>query len=570
MDSSQEKGDTSDKSLTRNVTQGESVHMGSFMETTEDNNDLKRHLGNRQIQLIAIGGSIGTAVFVSISSGLVAGGPGSLFIAYSIYSFVMGLVNNSMAEMAVFQPVAGGFIRMATKWVDESLGFMTGWNFFLYEAILIPFEITALTLVLSYWRDDIPVVAVVAVCIVLYFCINIFAVEWYGETEFWLATGKIVLLGIVFCFTFVTMVGGNPKHDAYGFRYWNSPGAFAEHITTGALGRFEGFLAAMWSAAFTFVGPEYIGMVAGETKLPRRYLKNAFKTAYFRFTLFFVGSALCVGIVVPYNDKTLVGILSGSSGGSGTAAASPYVIAMSNLGISVLPHITNALLVTSIFSAGNAYTYCGSRSLYGLALDGQAPKFLLKCTKAGVPIYCLFITMCFSCLAFLNVSSGSSVVLNWFVNLLTAAQIVDYIVISITFIFFYRACKAQGIDRKTLPYYGYFQPYSAWIGVIFMTTVVCTYGYSVFLPGKWDVESFFTYYAMVLLDPILYIGWKLWHRTKFIKPEEADLVWIAPSIDAYEAAYTEDAPGFWTEIAQIFGFRRKNVSSDSSSSGAEL
>ncbi|KAI1450059.1 amino acid permease/ SLC12A domain-containing protein [Annulohypoxylon stygium] len=569
MDSSQEKGDTGDKSLTRNVTRGESVHMGSFMETTADNDQLKRHLGNRQIQLIAIGGSIGTAVFVSISSGLVAGGPGSLFIAYSIYSSVMSLVNNSMAEMAVFQPVTGGFIRMASKWVDESLGFMTGWNFFLYEAILIPFEISALTLVLSYWRDDIPVAAVIAVCIFLYFCLNVFAVEWYGEAEFWLATGKIALLAIVFCFTFITMVGGNPKHDAYGFRYWNNPGAFAEHITTGALGRFEGFLAAMWSAAFTFVGPEYIGMVAGEAKLPRRYLKNAFKTAYFRFTLFFVGSALCVGIVIPYNDKTLVGILSGSSGGAGTAAASPYVIAMGNLGISVLPHITNALLVTSIFSAGNAYTYCGSRSLYGLALDGQAPKFLLKCTKAGVPIYCLIITMCFPCLAFLNVSSGSSEVLSWFVNLLTAAQIIDYIVISITFIFFYRACQVQGIDRKTLPYYGYFQPYSAWIGLVFMTTVVCTYGYSVFLPGKWDIKSFFTYYTMVLLDPILYLGWKLWHRTKFVKPEETDLVWIAPSIDAYEAAYAEDAPGFWTEIAQMFGFRRKKVSSDSSS-GAEL
>lgn len=187
--------------------------------------------------------------------------------------------------------------------------------------------------------------------------INIFAVKWYGETEFWLTTGKISLLAIVFSFTFVTMVGGNPKHDAYGFRYWKNPGSFAEYITTGDLGRFEGFLGAMWSAAFTIVGPEYVAMVAGETKLPRTYLKTAFKTAYARFAFFFIGSALCVGIVVPYNDSTLLSILSGSSEGSGTAAASPYVIAMGNLGIGVLPHITNALLVTSIFSAGNACKY---------------------------------------------------------------------------------------------------------------------------------------------------------------------------------------------------------------------
>ncbi|KAI9150800.1 amino acid permease AGP2 [Paramyrothecium foliicola] len=534
----------------------------SFQEgESTDGDHLKRHLGNRQVQLIAIGGSIGTATFVSIANGLVAGGPGSLFLAYTIYSTVMSLVNNSMAEMAVFQPVTGAFIRMAGKWVDESLGFMAGWNFFIYEAILIPFEISALTLVLSYWRDDIPVAAVVAVCIVLYLTINIFAVKWYGEAEFWLASGKVFLLLILFSFTFITMIGGNPKGDAYGFRYWKNPGSFAEFITTGSLGRFEGFLGALWSAAFTIVGPEYVSMIAGETKLPRRYLKNAFKTAYVRFTLFFVGSALCVGIVIPYNDPTLLSILAGDSGGAGTAAASPYVIAMNNLGISVLPHVTNALLVTSIFSAGNAYTYCGTRSLYGLALDGRAPKFLTKTTKSGVPIACLLVIMVFPCLAFLRVSSSSAEVLSWFVNLITAAQIINYIVICITYIFFYRACQVQGLDRKKLPYYGYFQPYCAWIGVVFMVGVVCTYGYSVFLPGKWDIKTFFTYYTMLLAAPILYFGWKLTHRTKFVKPEEADLSWVAPAIDAYEAAYDGEVTGFWREIWQMFFFWKKKKGS---------
>lgn len=129
---------------------------------------LHRRLANRQIQLIAIGGSIGTALFVSIGSGLYRGGPGSLFIAYLLYSCMLGLVNNCMAEMATLHPVSGGFIRMAGKWVDEALGFTVGWNFFLYEALLIPFEITALNLVLSFWRDDIPAAAVIAACIVLY------------------------------------------------------------------------------------------------------------------------------------------------------------------------------------------------------------------------------------------------------------------------------------------------------------------------------------------------------------------------------------------------------------------
>lgn len=134
-----------------------------------DNADqLQRRLGNRQIQLIALGGSIGTALFVSIGGALNKGGPGSLFIAYTLYSFVVAAVNNCMAEMAIMFPVSGGFVRMAGKWVDDALGFMAGWNFFFYEALLIPFEITALNLVLSFWRDDIPVAAVCAAVIVCY------------------------------------------------------------------------------------------------------------------------------------------------------------------------------------------------------------------------------------------------------------------------------------------------------------------------------------------------------------------------------------------------------------------
>lgn len=134
----------------------------------EDGSELKRNLSGRQMQMIAIGGSIGTALFVSIGYGLIEGGPASLLIAFMIYSVFLGLVNNCMAEMSVFMPVSGGWIRMGSKWVDESFGFMLGWNFFLYEAVLIPWEISALNLVLTFWRDDIPIAAVCAACIVLY------------------------------------------------------------------------------------------------------------------------------------------------------------------------------------------------------------------------------------------------------------------------------------------------------------------------------------------------------------------------------------------------------------------
>ncbi|KAK3670370.1 hypothetical protein LTR78_009723 [Recurvomyces mirabilis] len=526
-----------------------------IVEGVNENADqLHRRLGNRQIQLMAIGGSIGTALFVSIGSGLHHGGPGSLFIAYTIYACMLGLVNNCISEMTILMPVSGGFVRLAGEWVDDAFGFMAGWNFFLYEALLIPFEITALTTVLGFWSDNIPPWSVPIAAIILYAALNVLAVRIYGEAEFWLSGGKVILIFMLFTFTFITMVGGNPQHDAYGFRYWKNPGSFAEYMTTGALGRFEGFLGALWSASFTVVGPEYISMVAAEAKRPRIYIKNAFKTVYYRFGLFFIMGALAVGIVIPYNDKTLTNILAGNSGGSGTAAASPYVIAMTNLGISVFPHIVNALLVTSIFSAGNSYTYCATRTLYGLALEGRAPKFLRKCTKNGVPVYCFAIVMIFPCLSFLQIGSGSQVVLNWLIALITAGGVIDYIVMCITYIFFYRAVKAQGIDRRTFPYRGWFQPYSAYIGLVWMVCIVSCYGYSSFTP--WSVSTFFSYYTMVIVSPALFIIWKVLKRTKFVKPHEADLMWERPVIDAYEGTFIDPPVGFWTEMLDLVGLGR--------------
>lgn len=351
------------------------------------------------------------------------------------------------------------------------------------------------------------------------------------------------------------MVGGNPQHDAYGFRNWENPSAFAEYRTSGNLGRFQGFLAALWSAAFCIVGPEYISMTAAEASYPRTFIKTAYKTIYWRFIMFFILGALCVGIVVPWNDPTIQEILAGESSKKG-GGSSPYVIAMKNLQISVLPDIVNALLITSVFSAGNTLTYCAARSLYGLALEGRAPKVLAK-TRRGVPIYAFMVVMCFPFLSFLQLSNNSSEVLTWLVSLVTAGALIDYLVICITFIQFYRACKAQGIDRRSLPYCGYFQPYCAYIGAAAMIIVLLFYGYTAFDP--WNVETFFQNYTMQLAAPIIYLGWKLVHRTKTLSPNEVDLIWERPIIDAYEASLPENPPTFWQEMYQMIGIKRKEA-----------
>ena len=385
--------------------------------------------------------------------------------------------------------------------------------------------------------------------------LNVFAVRVFGEAEFWLSGGKIILIFMLFSFTLVTMCGGNPQGDAYGFRHWRDPGAFAEYLSEGDLGRFEGFLGALWGGCFAIVGPEYISMVAAEAKRPRTYIKQAFKTVYWRYGIFFFGSALCVGIVLPYNDPILRGIVSGEQEGGGTADAAPYVIAMKNMGITILPDITNALIFTSIFSAGNTYTYCATRILYSLALEGRAPRFLTKCTKNGVPIYCFAIVMCFPFLSFLQVSGGSAQALEWLVALITAGGLINYFVISVTYIRFWKAVKAQGVNRDEFPYKGWFQPYSAWIALCVETFVILGYGYESFRPPK--VDKFWSNYTMVVAAPIMYFGWKLVKRTRFIRSHEADLVYQRPVIDEYEANLVGPPSGFWQEMLELVGIKIK-------------
>ncbi len=311
--------------------------------------------------------------------------------------------------------------------------------------------------------------------------------EWYGEVEFWAALGKVLLILALLAFTLVVMLGGNPLHDRFGFRFWHTPGAFVEFYHSGDLGRFMGFLQCLIQASFTIAGPDYVAMAAGEAENPRVVMPRAFNAVFYRLTTFFALGSLAVGILVPSDDAELKLAFANSAPG---AAASPYVVAMNRLHIRILPDIVNAMVLTAAFSAGNSYVYCASRSLYGLALEGKAPAVFRRCTARGVPVYAVGVVLAIALLAFLQVSNDAAVVLQWFVNLVTASQLINYSVICVTYLRFYEALRAQGLDRRQLPYRARFQPYAAWYGLVGCAVMAFVGGYTVFLPGKWDVPTF--------------------------------------------------------------------------------
>lgn len=481
-----------------------------------------RSLKPRHVQLIGIGGTIGTVLFVQIGSALTKGGPVALFVAFAIWCIPIFFITALVAEMVSYLPLPSPFITMSGRVIDEAFEVTQGWNFFLFEAALIPFEITAVNIILKYWdiggntySPGIPL----AIQVVLYAAINIFAVEYYGETEYWLAIGKVLLaVGLIF-FTFITMVGGNPDHDRYGFRNWiHIP--FAEYNATGSWGRFLGFFACLIQAAFTIAGPEYVSMSAGEAIRPRQTLPSVFKAVFYRLTIFFVMGVFCVGIVVRCDDPMLLNAIKEGHPG---ASASPYVIAMINLGISsssFLPNLVNALILTSAFSAGNSYTYCSSRTLYGLSLRGHAPKIFSYCTKKGnVPVFAVLVSLMFALLSFLQLSESSEKVLNWIVNLVTASQLINFIYLCITYLHFKDAFVAQNLDRSMLPFKipDRFKP-KLWakLCICCFFIMLLLAGYESFLDG-FHVANFLFQYIMILINVLIYIAWKLIMRTDYKK-----------------------------------------------------
>lgn len=492
-----------------------------------------RNLKPRHIDLIAIGGSIGTGLFVTIGQGLLHGGCGNLLLAFCINGFIVYLVTLSIGEVICYLPVDSPFITHAGRFVDPAFEFCCGLNFYLMISLYIPFEITSVNSMIHFWRDDYSPAAAIAPQIVIYLLLNVFTVRWFGESEFYLSIGKMILAVGLLMFTFVTMVGGNPQHDAFGFRNFKGvSNAFPDYLGSGE----SAFWAAYLKAVFTEVAPEYLGMVAGEAADPRKTMPRAFKTIIYRLAFFYVLGALSVGIILNRQDPTLAAAVAAGAPG---ANVSPYVIAMKNMTIKVLPDIVNVLCITSAFSAGNSYVYCSSRALYALAQRGFAPRVFRVCLKNGVPVYALAMAIGFACLSFLQLGDAASVALNWMINLCTGGQVLNYLLMMVTYLHFYRACKVQGVDRLTMPLQTWctrLQPYPAIFALVCEFLVVMFLGCQAFLP-KFDIDSFLYYYLMAFVAIGSYTGYKLVFRTHRVKPEEADLVTGIAELEEYEREY---------------------------------
>jgi len=500
---------------------------------------LKRNLKSRHLQMIAIGGTIGTGLFISSGTALATSGPAGALIAYAFIGTLVYSVMVALGEMAAFLPVTGAFTAYSRRFCDPSLSFAMGWIYWFSWAITYALELTASGLIIQYWAPDLNIGIFIGVFWAVITILNFFPVSIYGEIEFYFAMIKVVTV-LGFMIFGICINAGAGKSGYLGFTYWRNPGAFAEYIVTDnpALAKFVGFWAVLIQAGFSYQGTELVGIAAGEAQNPRKTIPSAIRKTFFRILFFFVLSIFFIGILVPYDNGSLLN-------GTTDAASSPFVIAAELAGVQVLPDIINAILITVVLSAANSNVYSGSRILAGLSEGGQAPAFFKKTTEKGVPYFCVAFTAAFGLLGFLNLSAGSSQAFNWFLNITAVAGFICWAIINVSHIAFMRALKAQGISRDSLPYKAFAQPWLSYYGLFFNVLIILTQGFTSFMP--WDTRSFFVAYISLIIFVALYIGHKIVFRQPFVKAAEADLLTGRKDLDAAEEdfQYDEKKPTHW-------------------------
>ncbi|CAK7910230.1 probable lysine/arginine permease Can3p [[Candida] anglica] len=478
--------------------------------------NLKRDFKQRHVTMLTLASAIGTGLIIGSGTALKRGGTVSIFLAYIFTGSLLLVVIYSLAEMASFLPMQKGFSGYCTKYVDPAIGFAAGWNYFLKYAVVLSANLTAAGLVIEYWRDDLNIGIWISILYVLVIASNYLSVRFYGELEYWLAAAKLLVLAIIFIVCIVITSGGAPNHETIGFRFWRET-PFLPYLVKGSTGKFLGWWACVIQSLFGFIGSEMVGIVFGEAPNPRETIPKSSRQVIFRIAFIYILGVFLLGLAVSPQNPLLV-----KAGGT-NANASPFVIAIKSSGIEILPSFINACLLIFIASSANTDLYICSRQLYGLAQDGAAPRIFLKLNKYGVPfIGCLFAAI-FGSLAYLNEKDTASEVFGYITSTVSIFGVINWIYILVAYIGYYRAIVEQHVPRDDIPFRMWWQPYSTYVALFLISIVTIFNGYSAFI-HKFNYKLFITSYVGIVANVVLIIGYKIWHKTSFVKPSEVDLI----------------------------------------------
>lgn len=475
---------------------------------------LRRALNTRHMVMIAIGGIIGPGLLVGSGSALANAGPVGALIAFAITGGIVYFVLQALGEMATIFPIRGSFIEYAGRWVDPSLGFVTGWVYWELWVSVLSNEYNAVAIVIRYWpgAQVVPSGAWIAIFWVLFMGLSFLGVLAYGEVEFVLATIKVLGIVIFFILSIVINVGGTGDLGYIGFRYFRDPGSF----NGSGIDALNGIAKTLVVAATLYAGCEATAVTAAEAKNPAKAVPLAIRSVFYRIIVLYLGTIFFIGLNIPYTDTELVSAKS-------KAAASPLTIALKRGGIGAAASVINGLIILSVISAGNSSLYIGSRTLQSLGATGRAPKILAWTTHTGkVPIPALVLTNLVALISLLSINSGAATVFTYIINISGVSTFVVFAIICWCHIRFRQAWVHQGNSLHDLPFKAFLAPYGTWVAFVLNIVLAFFQGYTSFLNPR-KAADIIVAYIVLPVAALLYFGWKLYHKTKIVSLDDVDL-----------------------------------------------
>nr|WP_081395509.1 amino acid permease [Peribacillus simplex] len=462
---------------------------------------VKRKLKARHMTMIAIGGSIGTGLFLASGATIQSAGPGGALAAYACIGIMVYFLMTSLGEMATYMPVSGSFSTYATRFVDPAFGFALGWNYWFNWAVTLAVEVAAAAIIMKFWLPDVPSLIWSALFLGIVFTLNALSIKSYGESEYWFALIKVIaIIGfiIVGLLTILGIFGGK----VIGFENFTMDEAPFK-------GGFLSIISIFLIAGFSFQGTELVGIAAGESENPEKNVPNAIRQVFWRILLFYIGAILILGLLIPYTSPSLL------NGDVENISVSPFTLVFERAGFAFAASVMNAVVLTSLLSAGNSGLYASTRMLWSMAKDKQAPQFLAKVNRRGIPMNALILTTLIGGLAFLTSIFGDHV-FTWLLNASGLTGFIAWIGIAISHYRFRRAYIAQGGDLNELKYKAKWFPLGPILSFVLCMGVIAGQNYQAFLSGSIDWYGVAVSYIGLPIFLAIWLGYKIYHKTKLI------------------------------------------------------
>ncbi|WFR84843.1 amino acid permease [Arthrobacter sp. Y-9] len=436
-------------------------------------------LKNRQVQMIAIGGAIGTGLFMGAGGRLAAAGP-SLVFAYAICGAFVFLILRALGELVLHRPSSGSFVSYAREFFGEKAAFVSGWFYWINWAMTTIVDTTAAALYMNFFGKYVPWIAAVPqwawalIALVVVLSLNLVSVKVFGELEFWFALIKVVALVSFLLVGIWLVIFGTPTGAPTGFSLITDNGGI---FPNGMLP----MILLMQGVVFAYASVELVGTAAGETENPQKIMPKAINSVVFRIAVFYVGSVILLSLLLPYTAYQ--------------KGVSPFVTFFGSIGVQGMDSIMNLVVLTAALSSLNAGLYSTGRILRSMAAAGSAPKFALRMNKAGVPYGGIAITAVVSLLGvplnYLVPGEAFEIVL----NVASVGILASWATIILCQIQLQRWAAKGWLERPSFRMPG--APYTGYVTLVFLALVLIM----VFIDSPW------TLLATVVACGLMVVGW---------------------------------------------------------------